>query len=216
MTKKKKKKTVRVKPRNGRKRLRPLVVQKTSKIDEKLVRQIRMANIADLAYVEHLQNVWSNNIGFLPRAALRGSLERKQTLVVMENGSPAGYLNWCANKKGQVHVIQVAIDPELLRTTLGTKIMRTIERSAIKGDCSIIRLCSRSNLTANLMWPELGFSTTAIYQRNTRRGLPLIEWTKQLIEPTTAIHSAIFNGRGHRKNKKIKTHLPDMSLIPVD
>lgn len=203
-------------PKTRKKRLRPLVVKKSSKIDEKLVRQIRMAKPSDLSFVEKLQTVWSNNLGFLPRAALRGSIEAKRILLVMENGQPAGYLSWCANRKGMLHIVQVAIDPVLLRTTLGTKIMRTIERSARVGDCSIIRLCSRSNLTANLMWPELGFKTTAVFQRNSRRGLPLIEWTKPLIDPSDAIQSVAFNGRGFRKCAKTKLHLPDVSMIPVD
>jgi N-acetylglutamate synthase-like GNAT family acetyltransferase len=192
------------------------VARKTTKIDEHLVRTIRMAKPSDLTFVSDLQTRWSNNIGFLPRAALQQAIESNRTLLVFENGQHAGYLNWSANRKGAVHVTQVAIEPELLRTTLGTKIMRTIERSAVKGGCSIIRLASRSNLTANFFWPELGFATTAVFQRNSRRGLPLIEWTKLLVKPTDAVHSILRNGKGYRKSQNSKLHLPDLSMVPTE
>jgi len=202
--------------KNAAKTLRPLVTKKNTKIDPTLVRLVRMAKPSDLVFVNDLQTRWSNNIGFLPKSALEQKIEARKCLLVFENGEPAGYLNWSDNRKGAVHITQVAIDPELLRTTLGTKIMRTIERSAVKGGCSIIRLCSRSNLTANFFWPELGFTTTAVFQRNSRRGLPLIEWTKPLISPDLAVHSVLRNGRGYRRAKNSKLHLPDLSMIPVD
>lgn len=216
MAKKTKKKTIQRNRKKAPQRLRPLVTKKTTTIDPTLVRSIRMAKASDIVFVNDLQRRWSNNIGFLPKAALEQKIEAHKCLLVFENDEPAGYLNWSDNRKGAVHVTQVAIDPELLRTTLGTKIMRTIERSAVKGGCSIIRLCSRSNLSANFFWPELGFTTTAVFQRNSRRGLPLIEWTKPLVTPDQAVHSILRNGKGYRKHVNSKLHLPDLSMIPTE
>jgi hypothetical protein len=106
----------------------------------------------------------------------------------------AGYLIWTFRKDGLVRLPQVAIEPELLRTTLGTRIMNRIEKAAIAGDCSIIRLRSRSDLNANTFWPALGFSLTATLARPSHRGLPLLEWTKQIL-PTTELARILTAGR---------------------
>lgn len=144
-------------------------------------RTIRPAVPIDIRYLVHLQAKWTNNLGFLPRCALERYIDNRQVLTVLENNEPAGYLIWTFRKDGIVRIPQVAIDPELLRTTLGTKVMNHIRRAAVAGHCSIIRLKSRSDLKANQFWPGLGFRVTGVIARPSTRGLPLIEWTNELI-----------------------------------
>lgn len=179
-----------------------LVTAETTDQSPNITRSIRHCLDTDLKYLMHLQNRWANNIGFLPRPALERYLRTRQTLIVLENDDPAGYLNWTFTRKGLVRIIQVAIEPELLRTTLGTKVMRHIERAAVRGKCSALRLSSRTNLPANQFWPQLGFQPTAIFHRPTNRGLPLIEWTKQLITPTQATLAVLNHGKGFRRTNK--------------
>ena len=158
-------------------------------------RTITVASEQDVPYLIHLQKAWSQNLGFLPRCTHERYAENKQCLIAWENDEPAGYLNWTLNRKGLCRIIQVAIEPDLLRTTLGSKIMRHIERQAVKGRCSIMRLTTRSDLPANNVWPTLDYKPTATFQRSTTRGLPLIEWTKQLVDVTMLALNLCTNGR---------------------
>ena len=161
-------------------------------------RTVQVARDTDLAFVVHLQKVWSDNVGFLTRAALKEYIRSKQLLLVYENAAPAGYLSWTCTAKGLVRLQQVAIDAELLRTTLGTKIMRHISRAGIRGNCSIVRLRSRSDLPANLFWPELGFTLTATFLNRTKRLLPLLEWTFPLFDPSVIAQGILTSGASFR------------------
>lgn len=152
-----------------------------------LKRSVRLIREQDLLYLTHLQRVWSHNLGFLPKQAHARYARLKQGLVVLENNTPAGYLIWTISRKRLLRIIQVAVEPELLRTTIGTKVMRTIERAAAKQQCSALRLTSMANLPANLFWPELGFHSTLILTPESRKGLPHIEWTKQLVTPADVV-----------------------------
>jgi GNAT superfamily N-acetyltransferase len=122
---------------------------------------IVIATQKDLIYLSDLQKRWSNNVGWLPRAAHSDYIDRGHALRVDYNGTSAGYLIFSINRLGILTIPQVAIDPELLRTTLGTQVMRHAEEIAITSGCSIIRLRSRDNLTCNKVWPELGMIHTA-------------------------------------------------------
>ena len=161
-------------------------------------RSIRIGRPSDLSYVLDLQKRWSNNIGFLRKAALLDYLETKQLLLVLENGQPAGYLNWTCTRKGLVRIPQVAVDPQLLRTTIGTKLMRHVERAAVRGSCSVIRLTSRSDLPANRFWPMLGFHITAAFLNKTTRLLPNFEWTRLLIDPSQLAQGFLTDGKSFR------------------
>lgn len=161
-------------------------------------RSIRIAQPSDLSYVLDLQKRWSNNVGFLRKAALAEYIDQAQLLIVLENDSPAGYLNWTCTSTGLVRVPQVAIDTQLLRTTLGTKIMHHLLRAAARGNCSLIRLRSRSDLPANNFWPGLGFTTTAVFLNRTSRMLPNIEWTRSLIDPAQLAQGLLTNGKSFR------------------
>lgn len=178
----------------------------TARSSSEPTRTVRVARPSDLSFVLHLQKTWSNNVGFLTKAAHTDYLDTKQTLLILENGSPAGYLNWTCTRAGLVRIPQLALEPELLRTTIGTKIMRHLRRAAVRGNCSIIRARSRSDLPVNLFWPQLGFSLTATFLNPTTRGLPLFEWTCPLIDSTDLIQGLITAGKSLRPLLKKRSH----------
>lgn len=164
-------------------------------------RSIRRGQASDLSYLTMLQKRWASNVGFLPAVALARYLRTEQTLIVLENGCPAGYLIWTFRGDGLVRIPQVAISPDLLRTTLGTRILTSITKQARKHHCSVVRLKSRSNLAANKFWPGFGFVPTAVIARPTTRGLPLIEWTLQLTDSAAIAHMLATGGRPFRIGK---------------
>lgn len=156
-------------------------------------RSIRVARDADLAFLLHLQKRWSGNVGFLPSAAFNRYIDNGQIFLVNERSQHAGYLIWTWRPDGLVRLPQVAIEPDLLRTTLGTRLMRLLVKQARSHHCSVIRLSSRTDLPANHFWPEFGFQPTAVIARPTTRGLPIIEWTLQLAD-TATITAAVAAG----------------------
>lgn len=172
-------------------------------------RTVEPATPADLKYLIHLQKAWSNNVGFLPRCAFERYIDLRQILLVRENDAPAGYLIWTFRRDGVVRIPQVAVDFDLLRTTLGTKIVQHVKRAAIRGHCSILRLKSRSDLSANRFWPTVGFQPTAVITHPTHRGLPLLEWTAQLTDAATIAHTLATAGRPFKRSK----HAVQPSLI---
>ena len=145
---------------------------------------MRIARPADLSFVLHLQRVWSNAVGFLPKPALERYIDNRATLLVQHNNQHAGYLSWTLTKKGLLHLHQLAIEPELLRGRCGTDIMQYIERAARKGHCSVIRFQSRIDLAANIFFNGAGFKTTAVFMHPTARRKPIIEWSKCLLDPS--------------------------------
>ncbi len=159
-----------------------------------------------------LQARWSNNVGFLSRTALSDYIERKQLLIVRENGQPAGYLNWSCTKTGLVRVIQLALEPEVLRTHIGTKIVKHLVRAGQQGCCSIIRLKGRSNLDAHFLWPTLGFALTATFLNPTARALPLLEWTYPLLAQSDIVQGLVTRGKSFRPLLKTRTP-PDIRSV---
>lgn len=177
-----------------------------------------MAQPSDLSFVEQLQRQWHDHVGFLPRAALVSYLEDSQLLIVYENDSPAGYLNWTCTNRGLVRLQQVAVEPEMLRSSIGSKIMNHIARAGVRGNCSIIRLRSRADLAANQFWPSLGFQLTATYLNPSKRMLPLIEWTRPLIDPFTVAAGFLDSKRSFRPiiRKRSAPDLRSVLLSPPD
>lgn len=141
-------------------------------------RLIRVATQADLSFVVHCQRQWSNALGFLPTCTLKRYIDARQVAVAEENGFPVGFVDWCGHAKSLLRVLQVAVEPDILRGRVGTDLMTMLKDFARDKQLSIMRLTCRAELAANHFWPTVGFTPTAIYHRETTRKVPLIEWTK--------------------------------------
>jgi N-acetylglutamate synthase-like GNAT family acetyltransferase len=178
--------------------------------DQAIKRTIRQATAADLSFLLHLQRTWSNNVGFLPRQCFERYTLSGQILVVTENATPAGYLSWTAAPNGLLRLPQVAVHPDLLRTTIGTKLLRHVVRAAQRHCCSVVRLTSRSDLPANDFWPTLGFRCTAILTPKTTRNRPLLEWTLPLISSDALLTAT----SRHRRLARLESELLPDSLLP--
>ena len=154
-------------------------------------RKVRLATEADLSYVVHLQKIHRSALGFLKQKALLEYIRINQTIIVEENGDPAGYLNWNLTKKGLLKINQVAVDEELLRSRLGRTIYRFIEVAARKAECSVIRALPRGELFVNRWFADLGFNPTAVLKHCNREHIPHIEWSRLLVcSPDLAMQQA--------------------------
>jgi GNAT superfamily N-acetyltransferase len=144
---------------------------------------IRPATAADFNFVDALQHKWKANIGWLHTSALQAYIHRGCVTLCHSNGWEAAYVIHAPTPAGICRVAQIAVHPDLLRTTLGSQLMRAAETYARAHDQTTIRLKSRTDLPANLFWPELGYTRTATTAPLGPKKLPRHEWTKSLLDP---------------------------------
>lgn len=141
---------------------------------------IQIATPNDLPYLHRLQKIWGKNLGYLHKAILHNLIDARCAWTIDHNTQDAGYMLIYPRKSGILRVVQLAIEPELLRTTLGTQLMETLITAAAQHGATTIRLESRQDLHANDFWPTLGFTHTAT-TRSKNPNIPLkLEWTLPL------------------------------------
>lgn len=144
-------------------------------------KSIRLAVPRDLDYLHDLQKKWAKNLGYLHKAALSTLIESGCAWLINQNSQHAGYLLLYPHKQGLLKVVQIAIEPELLRSTLGTELMETLIAAAGNAKSTSLRLNSRQDLSANLFWPTLGFTHTATTRSKNHKNPWMFEWTINLL-----------------------------------
>lgn len=94
---------------------------------------IRTATATDLNYVVHLQKKYTDQLGFLPTAALDAWINRNCVKIIEENGHPAGYIlarhrlnsaRWCRP------LTQVAVAMDAQRRHNGLELLRSVATDA--------------------------------------------------------------------------------------
>lgn len=155
-------------------------------------RTIRVAGPADLHYILHLQRTYSNHLGFLTTQAHREYIARQGVLLTLENDEPCGYINFRISPRGLIRIPQIACDPEVLRTSIGTKLINHLRSQATEAHCYLLRALSRTDTPAHLFLPAVGFKPTAIFPRPSTRALPVVEWSLSLLP--SADHDAAIAG----------------------
>lgn len=141
---------------------------------------VRIATPNDLPFIVGLQKQWSNAVGFLPTCTHKRYIDANRVLIIEENDTPAGFVNWTCSRNGLIRLPQVAIHRDLLNNGLGSLLVKHLAHYARSHNATTLRLTSREKLDCNHVWPTIGFQTTAIYTPMTARRLPLIEWTLHL------------------------------------
>lgn len=142
---------------------------------------IRPATPADFNFIDDLQTKWKHNIGWLHTSALQAYIAKGRVTLCDSNGWEAAYVIHAPTPKGICRVAQIAVHPQLLRTTLGTQLMLAVEAYARHHHQLAIRLRSREDLPANFFWPTLDYHCTAKTNPLGKRNLPRYEWTKYLV-----------------------------------
>ena len=122
-----------------------------------------------------------------------------------------GFLNFTVTPKGLVRIPQVAIHADLLRSSIGTLLLRHITTAARRGHCEAIRLTSRSDLAANLFWPTAGFRFTCLTRAASTRGFPLLEWTLPLYDPTEVALAFVRSARRSKTGRLLAPPTPVFS-----
>lgn len=140
---------------------------------------IRPATVADLRYVDALQRKFSNQVGWLPRAALEWLIERGQITVALENGEPAGYVAGRALYKTRPElrpVTQTAVQYDAQRLSHGRQLIQHLAETARAAGQIGLQACCREDLEANKFFIAAGFKPITILTPPNRRRQNVIVW----------------------------------------
>jgi N-acetylglutamate synthase-like GNAT family acetyltransferase len=142
---------------------------------------IRRARPQDLKFLSHLQKKYSNELGFLPTAALQWYVEQQRVGVVLENNEPAGYVLGRTHYKYQPlmrPITQTAIAFDARRRHLGMALIQRVEQHARDERQMAMQAICAENLDANDFWLALGFEHVTTFGGQNTRGRALHVWRK--------------------------------------
>lgn len=137
---------------------------------------IRTATVADLHFIVHLQKKYTNELGFLPTAALVEWLEASAITIVEENGDPAGYVlarrrvnsaRWCRP------LTQVAICLDARRRHLGAALLDSVAAQAQNELLEGLQCWVAADIEAVDFFTSQGFQITATRAPDNARRRPL-------------------------------------------
>lgn len=133
---------------------------------------IRTATPQDLSYVIHQAREHSNNIGFVPRAALADHIERSNIRLLTINDQHAGYLLAGGGKLRPYRLIQVAITEERWREGYGTVLIADARETARERPFSSMTATIRDGLPMIQVAEATGAHRTTTHHRPTARRKP--------------------------------------------
>lgn len=145
--------------------------------------QLRIAGPGDLQYVIALSKKFTNEIGFLPRAALDWYLQNSRITFALENGEPCGFilgrksLRWNRSLRP---ITQAAIQFDAQRRSHGLAVVQhTADMALLAGQQALQAMC-RDGLDSNEFWQIAGFIKIGSYLPGNARAKQINCWRKPL------------------------------------
>jgi len=155
--------------------------------DKGLPFTVRTAVPTDLKFVDSLQKKFSNEVGFLPLAALEGNIAKNRIAIGFENDEPAGYILGKPRYKGDSELAilyQCAIEYSAQRHMLGSSLLEHavgLFPPPSKLACAWVA----QDIEANFFWEACGFEPIAARRGSRRKGRVHIFWERR-IDPNDA------------------------------
>lgn len=144
---------------------------------------LRIASLADLQYVIDLSKKFTNQIGFLPRAAIEWYLANNRVCFALENGDPCGFilgrthLRW---NKALRPITQAAIQFDAQKRHHGLAIVEhAADMAQLAGQHALQAMC-RDGLDANDFWKIAGFKLIGSYLPGNARSKLMHCWRKPI------------------------------------
>lgn len=143
---------------------------------------VRTAVEADLPYIDSLQAKHQRELGFLPRAALQGYIERHIVLLGLLNGDPACYLLGRDTSRFDpltAMIYQACVQYDARYKLLGsTLVARYIDR--LPTDRQAMGLWCAQDIAANEFWESIGFVAMAARFGGAKKNRLHLFWRKAL------------------------------------
>jgi hypothetical protein len=145
---------------------------------------VRLAQVQDWKFLDHLQRKHHDAIGFLPRVALERAIVQGHVMLAIENGEPAGYVysqSPYQRRKDIAIIFQAAICFDARRRLLGTAL---VESFLARFPPTVRQVClwCASDLDASLFWSALGFVAVAWRDGARSTGRKHLFWCRHLGE----------------------------------
>ncbi len=141
---------------------------------------VRTATVADLPFLDALQDRFSHQVGYLTKDALRKRLEAGQVQLATENGQPACYVLGALGYRRQPRVaivFQAAVEFDAQRRLISTCTVERWAATAGAGADQLLCWCAQ-DIDANFFWRSLGFEALAWRAGPVRKGRIHILWTR--------------------------------------
>lgn len=133
----------------------------------------------NLGFVIDLAAKWTDEIGFLPRAALEYYAANSGVLRVLENAEDAGFVVFNRSVKEAprvARIYQAAICYDAQRRHLGTALVNRVKYEAAMAGAAGLYLWCASDIAAAEFWSAMGFWPQAVKRGGKRRGRHLTLW----------------------------------------
>ena len=146
---------------------------------------VREATLADLSFVDHLQKLHSNQVGFMRTSWIETKIAKGQVIVAVD---PAGVpLGYCMSvdryfKRDDVGIIhQMNVVPGRQRSVIGATLLKAMfERSAY--GCRLFCCWCAQDLPANRFWEATGFVPLAYRPGSEKKRRVHIFWQRRIRE----------------------------------
>lgn len=144
---------------------------------------IRTATAADSLFVRDLQKKYSNQLGFLPFAAVDECIDGGCVRLATENNDPCGYVLARRRLRCAPHVcpiVQAAVCLDARRRRHGLALVEAVCQDAWVDGRTIVQCWCRDDLDAVDFWDAAGFDLIAERDPRSARGRPLLLFRKAL------------------------------------
>lgn len=138
--------------------------------------RVRPATTADLPYLVHLQQQFSNQIGFMPQAAYSAKIALGQAWLIEDNADPAGMVIANLRRDGRLHITQAAVDLDLQRSLHGARLIRYLARFGQFQGATSMTCSVREGLPAHAFWRALAFKPGRVRRARTARRRYLVDY----------------------------------------
>lgn len=158
---------------------------------------VRTAVPSDVKFIDALQKRFSNEVGFLPLAALDANIVKNRIAIGFENDEPAGYILGKPNYKGDPELAilyQCAIEYSAQRHMLGSSLLEHAV-GLFPPPSALACAWVAQDIEANFFWEACGFEPIAARRGSKRKGRVHIFWQRR-IDP---------------RNKTVELRHPDMT-----
>jgi len=151
-------------------------------------------------YAEHLQRLHPEELGFLPRLAIKEYADRGQIILATQNDEPAAYALFYDGRNNKrprrhpfsLHVHQICTQDDALFLQHASSLLRRLELRAQRNQMTAITAWVAHDIPATAFWEATGFTQIASRKGGTKRN------------------------RIHRLYKKLIPPNPDQKNFPQD
>ena len=158
--------------------------------------RIRLAELKDLTYIDHLQRKNSDVLGFMRKATFEREIPRFRIMLAEIDKEPVGYL-YHGSEQTVCKIHQACIEYDLRGQTYGSALVNTLLGHLEAFGVYTVLLNCGSEIQANKFWQTMGFYCQIIAPGGYKRSRDINVWRYD-------IQPALFTTETKPSNKPIK------------